>query len=74
MHYQLTAVEVTVVITGRCRIGMEVLEEGDILEILPYEMADFEALTDVTLVAIKAPSLPADKVVSHVEYGDERAP
>lgn len=63
-HFQLTATEWTVVISGECRIGNIKLTKGEILEIPPLEVADFEAITDVALVAIKSPSLPSDKVIS----------
>ena len=62
-HYQRQCQEVTVVVTGRCRIGDRIMDEGDILLIHPLEEANFEAMTDVTLVAIKVPSLPSDKVL-----------
>ena len=62
-HYQRQSQEVTVVVAGRCRIGGKIMEEGDIVLIHPLEAADFEAITDVTLVAVKVPSLPSDKVV-----------
>ena len=34
---------------------------GDIVEIAPGEAASFEALTDVTTVVVKVPSVPGDK-------------
>lgn len=62
-HFQIIATEITVVIEGRCRIGEHFLGPNEILRIPPGEIADFEALEDVTLVAVKTPSVPADKVV-----------
>lgn len=62
-HYQLSAVEVTIIVAGRCRIGAHELGPDDIIRIEPFEPAAFEALDDVVLVAFKAPSLPADKVI-----------
>jgi mannose-6-phosphate isomerase-like protein (cupin superfamily) len=63
LHMQLTAVEVTVIITGNASMsGVEVFP-GDVIRIDPLEPADFVALTDVTLVAVKSPSKPEDKVV-----------
>lgn len=64
-HYQLTATEVTVIIQGKARMGSQVLNAGDIVTLAPFEVADFEALTDVALVAVKFPSLPADKVLAN---------
>jgi hypothetical protein len=62
VHYQLTATEWTCVIQGRVRIGNDIFEENEIAEIPPLESADFEALEDCTLVVVKSPSLPSDKV------------
>ncbi len=63
-HSQIRAAEWTAIISGRCRIGDVHLGPDDVLEISPGEVADFEALTDVVLVAIKSPSLPKDKVLA----------
>ena len=63
-HYQLTAHEITVVITGKIRLGNETFVEDDVIEVSPLEIADFESLTDSILVCIKHPSLPSDKVVT----------
>jgi len=71
MHYQLTAIEITVVVSGRCRIGSRILSESDIVEIGPFESVGFEALTDVILVAVKTPSLPDDKVLGSPTRGAE---
>jgi hypothetical protein len=65
IHYQIHATEYTLVISGRCRIGDVELGPGEILEIGPNVAADFEALDDVVVVAIKTPSLPNDKVVGN---------
>lgn len=61
VHHQLSAVEITFVVSGECRVGSHTLRANDILKILPLEAADFEALTDVVLVAVKCPSIPDDK-------------
>jgi len=63
-HYQKTAVEITLVIEGQCRLGDVVLNRGDLLRLEPLEVADFEALTDCSVIAIKCPSNPSDKVVA----------
>lgn len=60
-HYQLTATEISLVVSGRCRIGEIELGPDEMLKIYPMESADFEALTDVTLVAVKIPSTQGDK-------------
>jgi hypothetical protein len=62
-HYQLVATEITLITSGRAKIGDFILEKGDIVTIPPLESAAFEALTDVTLVAVKFPSIASDKVL-----------
>jgi mannose-6-phosphate isomerase-like protein (cupin superfamily) len=62
-HFQLTATEVTVVIEGQARMGDQLLNANDIIVLDPRESYDFEALSDVTLVAVKFPSIPKDKVL-----------
>jgi hypothetical protein len=62
-HKQLIATEITIVISGRVRIGDQILMEGDIAVIPPKEIADFESLSDSTLVCIKYPSIPNDKII-----------
>lgn len=63
-HFQQTASELTTVIQGRVRLSDHVLGPGEMLLIEPHEEADFEALEDSIVVAVKWPSLPGDKVVS----------
>ena len=62
-HKQLIATEITVVIEGEIRLGSSYFTRGDIISIPPNEVADFESLTDSSLVCIKFPSIPNDKVV-----------
>lgn len=63
-HKQLIATEITVVIEGKIRLGNTFFERGDVISIPPNEVADFESLTDSSLVCIKFPSIPNDKVVT----------
>jgi hypothetical protein len=62
-HMQLIATELTIVVSGRIRLGDQYLTDGDIALIPPNEVADFEALSKCSLVCIKYPSIPNDKVV-----------
>ena len=62
-HKQLIATEITVVIEGEVRLGGSMFKRGDVISIPPHEVAAFESLTDSSLVCIKFPSLPNDKVV-----------
>lgn len=63
-HKQKTAKEITVVISGSIRMENLILQKGQILMIEPGEYADFEAVTDCSLVCIKFPSIPDDKVLA----------
>ena len=62
-HYQLTATEWTCVVEGCIRIGDNIFEKYEIVEIPPLEDADFEALEDCVLVVVKSPSKPMDKII-----------
>lgn len=61
LHFQIQSVEFSLIVEGRCRIGDIELGPNEILRIEPLEAADFEALTDVVMVAVKVPSIPEDK-------------
>jgi quercetin dioxygenase-like cupin family protein len=63
-HYQKSATEVTVVVSGSCRMGSLHLSAGDILVLDAGEMSDFEAIEDCVIVCVKAPSLPDDKALA----------
>ncbi len=63
-HVHRIATEITVVIEGTAIIeGME-LSPGDIVVVEPGEPADFQALTDVTLVVAKVPGAKDDKYLA----------
>jgi quercetin dioxygenase-like cupin family protein len=62
-HKQLVATEITIVIDGSIRLGEGTYSCGDVIEIQPNEVAAFESLTHSSLVCIKFPSIPNDKVV-----------
>ncbi len=63
-HYQVIATEITVVLSGKVRMGEILLAEDEILVVEPGEIVDFEALTDCKVLGIKFPSLPEDKVLA----------
>ena len=60
-HYQKISKEITVIVSGKVEIAKQLFIENDIVEIDPFEVADFRAITDCILIAIKLPSLPNDK-------------
>jgi hypothetical protein len=62
-HKQLVATEITIVVIGSIRLGENVYGVNDIIKIPPQTFADFESLTDSSLVCLKFPSLPNDKVL-----------
>ena len=61
-HFQLTAVEITLVIKGEIYLGSEVFTTGEIAIIEPLEQAEFCAITDSAVLCIKFPSIPNDKI------------
>jgi len=70
-HYQLSAHELTIVVSGRVRMGKHFASTGDGLLIEPLECIDFEALSDTALVCVKWPSNPLDKVLCDHAEGDD---
>lgn len=60
-HVHRVAHELTLVLSGRVRMNGIDYAAGDILCIEPGESTDFAALTDVTTVVVKLPSVIGDK-------------
>ncbi len=60
-HMHKIGQEITLIVQGRARMNGTVYEAGDIVLIPPGEATDFEALTDVTTVVVKTPSVAGDK-------------
>jgi hypothetical protein len=60
-HVHKIAREITVIVSGKARMGGEIYIKGDIIDISPGQSTSFEALEDTTTVVIKTPSLPNDK-------------
>lgn len=63
-HYQKSATEVTVVVSGSCRMGSVHLSAGDIIVLVPGEISDFEAIEGCVVIGIKSPSVPDDKALT----------
>ena len=63
-HFQRIATEVTFVVCGKIRMNNEILKENEIILIDPLEEFDFEAISKSTVVCIKFPSMPSDKIIS----------
>lgn len=64
-HYHKYTDEFTIIIRGTAEICGEKIEEGTIVHIEPSEVANFKAITDVTTLVIKSPSLPDDKIMMY---------
>jgi hypothetical protein len=64
-HYQNIATEITIVIDGEILLGGVKFTTGDIIEIPPLEAAEFKSVTNSTLVCLKYPSIPNDKILSN---------
>ena len=60
-HVHKIAREITVIVSGKARMGNDIYVKGDIVDIPPGHSTSFEALEDTTTVVIKTPSLPSDK-------------
>ncbi|MBL8861159.1 MAG: hypothetical protein JNK02_04025 [Planctomycetes bacterium] len=60
-HVHRVAHELTLVLGGEVRMNGARYVSGDILLIEPGDSTDFEALTDVTTVVVKVPSVAGDK-------------
>ena len=60
-HLHREATEVTLILSGRARMNDRVYHAGAIVVIEPGEATDFEALTEVTTVVVKTPSVARDK-------------
>ena len=63
-HTHKIATEITVIIEGEARMQENKISKGDIVTILPGEETDFYALTNVTTVVVKYPSIKDDKYLS----------
>lgn len=60
-HCHKIATEITMIVSGKARMNDKILNEGDILKILPGEFTDFEALEDTTTTVVKLPGALNDK-------------
>lgn len=60
-HYHKVAVELTAIVTGRCRMNEHQLSAGDVIRLEPGTDTDFEAYEDTITVVVKTPCVPGDK-------------
>ena len=60
-HYHKIATEFTVIISGEVEMNGEVFKENDIIKIIPGEITNFKAITNVITVVVKLPGANDDK-------------
>jgi quercetin dioxygenase-like cupin family protein len=60
-HMHKIADEITVVVSGKFRMNEEVLDQGDIVHLLPGDASDFECMEDGAIAVVKTPSAAGDK-------------
>lgn len=63
LHYQEIATEINLLIKGEMIINGNRLISGDVFIIPPYEVTDVKFITDCSVVCVKTPSIPTDKIV-----------
>ena len=60
-HFHKVAVEYTVILEGVALMNGIEYSEGDVIKVLPFEVSDFTAVTDVKSIVVKIPSVINDK-------------
>lgn len=60
-HFHKVATEITCLVSGTAHFNHVVVNAGEIVTILPGEQVEFKAITDVTTVVVKTPSVTDDK-------------
>lgn len=63
LHYQENAYEINLLISGEMILNGKKLYSGDVFILEPYEITDVNFITECSVVCVKTPSLPNDKVV-----------
>tara|TARA_Y100000389_G_scaffold95446_1_gene92123 strand:+ start:3003 stop:3323 length:321 start_codon:yes stop_codon:yes gene_type:complete len=62
-HYHEKSTEINLLVSGTMKINDILLKEGQIFVIKPFYIVKPTFLEDCTLVIIKAPSVPGDKII-----------
>ena len=62
-HLHKVATEITLILNGKIKMNKKEFSEGDIIIVEPNESVKFEAITDVTNVVVKIPSVKGDKYI-----------
>ncbi|CAM8660080.1 hypothetical protein MCEMSE6_02939 [Oxalobacteraceae bacterium] len=66
VHHHKVATEITLILSGRVRMGGKYWETGDIVVLAPGDSTEFEAITDSVNVVVKVPSVAGDKYIEKV--------
>jgi quercetin dioxygenase-like cupin family protein len=62
-HIHKIATELTVVVSGKILMDTKEYAAGSIIQILPNDSSDFEAIEDTIIVVVKTPSVAGDKYI-----------
>lgn len=63
-HFHKVATELTVIVSGLAEMFGREFGPGSIIEVEPGDKTGFRAVTDVTTVVVKMPSVPGDKYLA----------
>lgn len=63
LHYQEEAYEINLLISGEMILNNVHLKSGDVFILDPYEITDVQFIKECSVVCVKTPSLPNDKIV-----------
>ena len=70
IHYHTRSTEYNLVLNGRVRINRQEMVAGDIFVFAPMELSQSEFLEDTTILVVRTPSEPHDKVLLNSDYAD----
>lgn len=63
LHYQEKAYEINLLISGEMVLNNVKLVSGDVFVLDPFEITDVRFITECSIVCVKTPSLPNDKII-----------
>ena len=63
LHYQENATEINLLISGEMVLNGVRLSSGDVFILDPYEITDVKFIKECSVVCVKTPSIPDDKIV-----------
>lgn len=63
LHIHKYTTEFMLVVRGKVKVNGQIMEQGNIFTLEPYEVNDISYLEDTELVVVKSPSLPDDRII-----------